>query len=183
MVSEVTFSDYPYSRMMMRNLCDESDEMKWKILDYHNQDFVLACSIDTRPYTVEGHRKFLQALPNLKRKHYIAYFDGRAVGKFSYEMDGNHVIDSGTFLFHKEDLMTGLGLFFEMFSTRFLFECIKAESYAFNVRKDNTPMLRAMKRIARMTHTDEVSCFFEIRKDEFENIKNKMDTLLPFCLP
>ena len=181
-MDEITFPEQPYARMFMRNLLDETEEMKWKLLDYHNQDFVLACSVDTRPYTEEGHRKFLESLPGLKRRHYIVYFDGRAIGKHSYDIEEGRITDSSTFFFHREDIMSGLGVLWEAFILRFSFEYLKVESYAFSVRKDNKPMMSAMKRLAQRVREDEILCYFEITREAFPSCMKKLEPLLPYCL-
>ena len=42
----ITYNKPPFDRMKMVDLADETKEMQWAIIDYHNQVFVLNGIID-----------------------------------------------------------------------------------------------------------------------------------------
>lgn len=110
-MEKIVFAEYPFTRIEFIDLLDESKDMQWKILDYHNQDFVLNSIVDSVVFTPEGHEKFLKILPTLDRKHLIAYVDGRPVGKVSYSpTDLNKSEHIGYYLFHQDDMGKGYGL-------------------------------------------------------------------------
>ena len=47
----IKFSKKPYDRVFLVDLIDETDDMKWKVLYYHNQDFVLkSLAMDIRNF-------------------------------------------------------------------------------------------------------------------------------------
>jgi len=145
----ITFDDFPYNMMKFVDLINESEEMKWKILDYHNQEFVLNSIVDSTVYTVEGHKKFLASLPTLKRKHYIVYFDNKPIGKYSFDIDdcGDKVTNAGNYLFYESDLMSGMGFLMVCFFYRYVFEVVGAKEIHSSARNTNNNSISIGKRL------------------------------------
>lgn len=104
----IIFRDEPYNRLSFIDLRDETEEMKWKILEYHNQPWVLS-HIAGSAFTREQHIMFLENLSKIQRFHYIVYFDEHAIGKYSFDLKEDAVENTGDYLFFEKDTMTGLG--------------------------------------------------------------------------
>lgn len=136
-MSDITFQEEPFNRLRFADLRNETEEMKWKILEYHNQPWVLA-HIYGPAFTEEQHVKFLQALPTMKRKHYIVYFDDYPIGKYSFDLGSNAVENTGNYLFFEEDAMTGLGALMQYAFMKYAFEELGAKYLRYSVRKDNS---------------------------------------------
>ena len=136
-MDDIVFQEKPFDKIKFVDLINESDEMKWKILVYQNQKFVLDSIVDSTIFTREGHEKFLNSLDNLNRKHFIAYFEGRAIGKMSYTPDGNSVSSVGYYLFNLEDTMSGLGLLMVSSIFMYLFEVKKFDIVYGSAKKTN----------------------------------------------
>ena len=136
-MSDITFKDEPFSRLRFADLRNESEEMKWKILEYHNQPWVLA-HIYGSAFTEEQHVKFLQALPTMKRKHYIVYFDGYPIGKYSFDVSSDAVENPGNYLFYEQDTMTGLGALMQYAFMKYVFEDLGVKYLRYSARKDNS---------------------------------------------
>lgn len=177
----ITFMEYPYSRMCMVDLLDETEEIKWKILDYHNQDFVLKNIVNGRPFNAEGHAEFLKALPTLKRKQYILYLDGRDIGKLSWTPDdsGKILTDAGYFLFHEEDLMSGIGALMAGFLHHYVFDVLKIEKMESHANLFNTNSIGITKRFgSRVVRQDERFMYFEITAADYYKQSAEIDSLL-----
>ena len=168
--------------MGMRDLLQESAAMQQKILEYHNQAFVLNSIGDSQPFTPEGHRRFLESLPHLERKHYIVYFDHEPIGKFSFNPPGKNADfadELGDYLFFEDDLRSGLGVLLRMFSERYLFECLGIREVRFSVRKDNKASNATSRKMgARQVSEAGGLNFYTVSKDDYIKARGKYDPIL-----
>ena len=177
----ITFMEFPYNRMCMVDLIDETEEMKWKILKYHNQPFVLNKIVDGKPFTAEGHAEFLKVLPTLKRKQYILYLDGREIGKLSWTPDDNGKVlrDAGYFLFHEADLMSGNGNLMAGFLHHYIFDVLKIEKMESYANLSNTNSIGVFKKFGnRVVKQDDKFMYFEGTADDFHEVSGDIDVLL-----
>lgn len=177
----ITFLEKPYNRLQMVDLLDESDEMKWKIFDYHNQKFVLQNIVDDRPFTKEGHAEFLQKLPALARKHYIVYFDGQPLGKFGWELvEAEKRLNApGYYLFHEKDMMGGLGLLMVSFFYHYAFDVLKVRSIHHEAKRSNKNSVRLSKHFGnRVVKEDDTLIYFECTAEAYQARKDDVDALL-----
>lgn len=177
----ITFSKKPYDRVYLVDLIDETDDMKWKILEYHNQDFVLKNVVNGKPFTREGHKKFLEMLPSLKRKQYIVYFDNRAVGKLSWTPndDGKIINDSGQFLFHEDDLMSGVGVLITATLFYYIFDVLNADIIHTSALINNKKSISLGKRFGcKIVGRDEQYVFCDCTKEDYHKVSKPIDELL-----
>lgn len=141
----IKFDDPLYSRMYWVDMRDVPKELQWKVLEYHNQKFVLD-KIVGEAFTEEEHRNFLEHLDEIietkHRPQYIVYFDGRPVGKYSFTVEENVIPNTGLFLFHEEDQGKGIGLFMKMFFFKYVFEKCKIVSVKDQIYDDNVSQIR-----------------------------------------
>lgn len=177
----IKFSKKPYDRVFLVDLIDETDDMKWKVLDYHNQDFVLKSIVNGQPFTRDGHKKFLEILPSLKRKQYIVYFDHRAIGKLSWTPsdDGKVISDSGYFLFNEDDLMSGMGLIMAAVSFHYIFDVLNVEIIHTSALIGNKNSRNLGKRFGfKVVGKDEQCVFMDCTKEDYHRVYKSIDELL-----
>ena len=177
----ITFLEKPYNRLQMVDLLDESDEMKWKIFDYHNQKFVLQNIVDDRPFTKEGHAEFLQKLPALARKHYIVYFDGQPLGKFGWELvEAEKRLNApGYYLFHEKDMMGGLGLLMVSFLYHYAFDVLTVRSIHHEAKCSNKNSVLLSKHFGnRVVKENDTLIYFECTADLYPARKVVVDAFL-----
>lgn len=176
-----TFAEKPYNRLQMVDLLHESEKMKWKILDYHNQDFVLKTIADDTRFNKDGHAVFLKKLPNMSRKHYIVYYEGRALGKLSWSPieDGERLEELGYYLFNEEDLMGGLGLLMVSFFYHYAFDVLKVHSIHHEAKRSNKNSVRLSKHFGnRVVREDDTLVYFECTAEAYQARKDDVDALL-----
>ena len=175
-----TLDKEPYSRMKMVDLIDETDTMKWAILDYHNQKFVLDNIVDSKIFTREGHAEFLNKYPTLKRKQYIVYIDNRDLGKISFLPDKNNVYSGiGYYLFHENDMHKHLGLLMVSFAYHFLFDELNAEKVVYSALKNNESSIGLSKRLGcRIVQDDEKIVYLECTRGDFYKCASNIDEYL-----
>lgn len=175
-MSDITFKDEPFNRLRFADLRNESEEMKWKILEYHNQPWVLA-HIYGPAFTEEQHVKFLQALPTMKRKHYIVYFDGYPIGKYSFDVSSDAVENPGNYLFYEQDTMTGLGALMQYAFMKYVFEDLGVKYLRYSVRKDNSNNNAKSEnnRGVRIIGEDDEQYFYESDAESTAAIRGKYE--------
>lgn len=165
-------------RIKFINLLNESEDIKWKILELHNKSELLG-KIDGVMYTIDGHRKFLDNLHNSKEQHYVVYFDNRPVAKYNFTIESNIVTDIGNYMFAIEDRLSGLGLLIDYFLSFYLFECLDIEKVCFRVLKTNRKQVSYSKKTGgKIIFEDERMFYFEKQKSTFQNTKTKMEEIL-----
>ena len=180
MCRKITFQEPGFNRVYFIDLLDETEDIKWKILEWHNQDF-LRGKLDKEKYSIESHKNFLENLLYSKRKHYIAYFDGRPVGKYDFIADGQMILDSGSYLFFEKDLMSGIGLLTRHAFLKYVFENLKLNKIAYKVYKTNRSVISLSKKMGGVIVAEDNDCiFFEITIDSWLEKKEKIDKLVKF---
>ena len=180
MENVITYNKHPYDKMKMVDLENESEEMKWAILDYHNQDFVLNGIVNNTPFTPEGHADFLAKYPYMRRRQYIVYYNNRAIGKISVTpISDDEYDDLGCYLFHKEDLHKRLGMLVMSFAYHYLFDVRKAKKIKYDIRKINKNSQRisislGCKIISENNDRFNMECSYDDYKKRISNIDGEL---------
>ncbi|WP_196606661.1 GNAT family N-acetyltransferase [Pectinatus frisingensis] len=175
----ITFDKNPYNHIKIIDLIDESDYMKWKILDYHNQKFILDNIVVQTPFTREGHSNFLKLLPTLKRKQYITYFDNRAIGKVSFTPVDYGWDVFGYHLFHENDLGKGYG--FLMVAAFFLYGFVNLHicKLTTTVRLFNYASMRILQCLGCRIEKQDNQLFYLIcTEKDYMSEKEKVSSIL-----
>lgn len=177
---KIKFNEPGFNKITFVDLLDETEDIKWKILEWHNQDF-LRGKIDKEKYTAESHKIFLQKLPNSKRKHYIVYYEKRPIGKYDFIIDGQNVSDLGNYLFFEEDLMTGIGLLMRQAFLKYVFEDLRLNKITYKVYKSNKSTISLSKKTGGIIIADDEEwIFFEITTERWLAKKEKIDMLVKY---
>ncbi len=176
----ITYNKPPFDRMKMVDLADETEEMQWAILDYHNQDFVLNSIVDNTVFTREGHAKFLKNYPQMTRRQYIVYYKDKAIGKLSFTPQNDGIIlEPGYFLFHKTDLRNGLGMLLIVFAYHYWFDELKAIKIKHCALKSNKNSVKISKQLGNtVINTDDDKVYFECTRENFFKNSADIDDLL-----
>ena len=120
-------------------------------------------------------------MPTLKRKQYILYLDGREIGKLSWTPDDNGKVlrDAGYFLFHEEDLMSGIGILMAGFLHHYIFDVLKIEKMEAYANLFNTNSIGVYKKFGnRVVKQDDKFMYFEGTADDFHEVSGDIDVLL-----
>ena len=176
----IIFNDSGYDRMHFINLICETEEIKWKILEFHNQEFLLD-KIGGGVFTREGHMKFLNELPRLERKHYIVYFDDRAVGKYGFKFENNCISDLSNYLFFETDLMSGIGLLMRVAFFKYVFEVLNVDKITYKVLKTNKSTISLSKKTGAIVVGEENDMYcYEVTNESYFRLREKLDSLVKF---
>ncbi len=178
----IKFDDPLYSRMYWVDMRDVPKDLQWKVLEYHNQKFVLD-KIVGGAFTEEQHRNFLEHLDEIiEKKHryqYIVYFDDRPVEKYSFTIDGDIVKDTGNFLFFEKDLRSGIGFLGTCFFYRYVFEVLNAKKMSYSAYLSNRKQVSFLKKLgSKIVDITEDKVFFEYDKETHFSRKASFEELL-----
>ena len=120
-------------------------------------------------------------MPTLKRKQYILYLDGREIGKLSWTPDDNGKVlrDAGYFLFHEEDLMSGIGILMAGFLHHYIFDVLKIEKMESYANLSNTNSIGVFKKFGnRVVKQDDKFMYFESAAADFHRVSDLSRPLL-----
>ena len=176
----IEFQEIGFTKIKFVNLIDESEEIKWKVLEWHNQDFLLD-KIGGDKYSIELHKQFLANLPNSKTKHYVVYYDGRAIGKYEFKLSATEIFDLANYLFYEADIMSGLGLLMRQAFFKYAFEVLKVKKISYQVFKSNIGSVSFSKKTgAVICSEDEKSYFYQMTDSRYLIYKEKIDALIRY---
>ena len=176
----ITYNKPPFDRMKMVDLVDETEEMQWAILDYHNQDFVLNNIVDNTVFTCDDHKAFLEKYPSMKRRQYIVYYNCRAIGKVSFTpLEDGIYDDLGYYLFHKKDLHKKYGLLMVSFVYHYIFDILNARKIKCTILPKNISSQRLSLSLGcKIVKEDNKLVYLECLREDYQKSISNIDEQL-----
>lgn len=140
-------------KVEFKNVLYLSEEYKYKIREWRNQDFVRNNMINRNIISLDEHVKFLQNLElNSFKEMYLAFYDNVpfAILQLDFSED-NQIMELGYYLIDSENLGCGLGVILNYASLKYAFERRNVKKIVGRVLSFNRSALRLNTKMGFIT--------------------------------